>query len=65
MPGGVDAEAVVDLPAPVEGEDYVRHLAVAELRDLVVEQHAVRRERKAEMLATLGLYAPRVGDRGA
>ena len=53
-PGGVDAEAVVDLGPAVEGEDDVRHLAVAEIGDLVVEEHAVRREREAEMLAHSG-----------
>ena len=58
----VDAEAVVDLLAAVEGEHDVVHLAVAEVRDLVVEQHAVRREGEAEILARVLFDGARVGD---
>ena len=58
----VDAEAVVDLLAAVEGEHDVVHLAVAEVRDLVVEQHAVGREGEAEVLARVLFDGARVSD---
>ena len=60
--GDVHAEAVVDLLAAVEGEDDVVHLAVAELRYLVVEQDTVSGEGEAEVLARVLLYGARVGD---
>ena len=62
VPGGVHAEAVVHLGPPVEGEDDVVHLAVAEVRDLVVEQDAVRREGEAEVLSGVLFNGARVGD---
>ena len=60
--GDVYPEAVVDLLAAVEGEDDVVHLAVAELRYLVVEQDTVSGEGEAEVLARVLLYGARVGD---
>ena len=51
--GVVDPGAVVDLFAAVKAQDHVGHLFVAVVDDLVVDEHAVRRDREAEVLSRL------------
>ena len=58
----IDAVAVVDLLSSVEAQNNVAHLAVREVDHVVVDQHAVRRQCEAEVLAGLLLAAARVGD---
>ena len=60
--GIVDAGAVVDLFASVEAQDHVRHLFVAVVDDVVVDEHAVRRDREAEVFPRLLLDGPAVID---
>ena len=58
----VDAVAVVDFTAPVEAQHDVAHLAVCKVDHVVVDQHAVRRQREAEILVAFLFAAARVGD---
>ena len=62
LTGKVLAQAVVDLLAAVQGEDHVVHFLVAELGDLIVQQHAVGGEGEAEVLLVDGLQGTGVAD---
>ena len=61
--GVVNAEAVMHFLAPVETENDVVHLAVCKVDHVVVDEHSVRREREAEILPVLFLYASCVCDK--
>ena len=52
----------MDLLAAVQGQDHVVHLLVAELGDLVIQQHAVGGEGEAEVLVVDGLQGAGVPD---
>ena len=53
---------VVHFPAPVQAQHHIAAFAVGKVDHVVVDQHAVCRERKAEILARGLLYAPRIVD---
>ena len=53
---------VVHLTPPVKTQHDVVHLAVAELHDLVVQEHAVCSKRKAEVFIVQFFLFPPVGD---
>ena len=57
--GVIHPEAVVDLLPSVEREHDVAHLAIAEVDHIIVDEHAVGCEGKAEVLA--GLLLPDTG----
>ena len=61
LAGVVLPQAVVDLLPPVQAEDHVVHLPVAEFGDLVVQQHPVGGEGEAEVLVVGCLLAAGVG----
>ena len=48
---------VIYLLAAVQGQHHIAHLPIAELYDLVVDEHAVGGEGEAEVLAPFLLYA--------
>ena len=54
------AHTVVDLFSSVQAQDHIVHLPVDELLHLIVEQYAVRREGKAEMLVMKLLLLPSI-----
>ena len=51
--GIIHPEPVVDLLAPVKAENDVAHFPVAEVYDVAVDKHTVRREGEAEVLPVL------------
>ena len=53
---------IMDLPASVQAHDDVVHLPVAEFHNLIVQQHAVGRDGKTEMLVMALLKLPAVGN---
>ena len=54
------AHPVVDLLAPVYGEDYIAHLPVGEFKYLIGQERAVGGESEAELLIMLSLQASAV-----
>ena len=58
----VNSEAVVYFFSAVEAEDYVAHLTVGKIYNVVVNKHTVGSESEAEILVVLFLNASRVRD---
>ena len=58
----VYAEAVVDLAAAVKAQDHVVALAVGKVDDVIVDEHSVGGQGKAEVLVVLFFHRARVGD---
>ncbi len=56
-------KAVVDLGPSVEAHDDIVLLAVAKVDHLIVHQHAVCRQRKAELFVMLLFFTAAVGDK--
>ena len=63
LPSGGGAHVVVDLLAAVQGQHHVGHLPVDIVDVLVIEQHAVGGDGKAEHLVMLFLQGAGVGHR--
>ena len=55
------AEPVMDLFAAIQREHHIVHLPVAEIDDFIIQQHAVRRQGKAEVFVVDGFQAPGIG----
>ena len=60
LPASVGPHQIMDLPASVYAQDYVRHFPVDERKYLIIQKHTVGGQRKAEFLMTWLLQAPAV-----
>ena len=54
----IDTQAVMDLFSAVKAQDYIAHFTVGKIYHIVVDEHAVGGQRKAEIFVTRAFLLP-------